>query len=337
MQVRTHLIERDSVQALEKIDRLFELHQIFRNRRTPVSIDRLCERMACSISTIRRAIRFLRDYLNAPLEYDRERNGWYYDRNQNDSYELPGLWFSQEELYALLVSHQLLVDLQPGLLSESITPLKARIESLLEQHNLSRPVLQDRIRILQLAARPSNLLNFKRIASSLFRGEQVKVLYHGRERDAVTERVISPQRLVYYRSNWYLDAWCHLKKNLRTFSLDRLHPVAEMGKTAKRVSPQTLDKTLGTSYGIFSGKPKYTAILHFTPGAARCVADEQWHPQQMGEVLSDGGYQLKIPYNDSRELVMDILKYGPDVVVKSPESLRKAVTERLKSAVEKYV
>lgn len=322
---------------MEKIDRIFEMHQIFKNRRTPIPFRRLCERMACSESTVRRTLRFLQDHLHAPLEYDRARNGWYYDLSQNTSYELPGLWFSPEELYALLVSHHLLANLQQGLLTEYISPLQARIETLLKQQNIQRPALQERIRILQIAARPSNIQSFRRLASSLLRGEQVKVLYHGREREGITERIISPQRLVYYRSNWYLDAWCHLKKGLRTFSLDRLHPVVEMGKKARRMSEKQLDTELGSSYGIFSGKPRHIAILHFTPSAARWVADEQWHPEQIGKTLSDGGYELKIPYNDPRELIMDILKYGPDVVVKSPKNLKDFIKDRLQKAVKLYV
>ncbi|MEN8205521.1 MAG: YafY family protein [Pseudomonadota bacterium] len=321
---------------MEKIDRIFVLHKILSNRRTPVSIERLCDRLECSDSTARRTLRFLRDRLSAPLEYDQALNGWYYDRHQNDSFELPGFWFSPEELYALLVSHHLLTTLQPGLLAEHIAPIKARIERLLEQQNIQRPAIHERIRILQMAARPSDIQNFRKLASSLLRGEQVKVLYHGRERDKTTERIISPQRLVYYRSNWYLDAWCHMKNGLRTFALDRMHPVIEMGKKAKRLSQKELDQQLASSYGIFSGQPKHTAVLHFSPSAARWVADEQWHPQQSGEVLSDGSYELRIPYNDPRELMMDILKYGPDVVVKSPKSLQNAVTKRLKNAAEQY-
>ena len=321
---------------MEKFDRIFELHQILRNRRTPVSMSQLCERMECSDSTARRVVHFLRDRLKAPLVYNRERNGWQYDLQSGEVYELPGLWFSPEELYALLVSHQLLDDLQPGFLSEHIKPLQTRIEHLLGQQRIPRPQLQERVRILQMASRPSDIKNFRRLASSLLRGERVRVIYHGRQRDATTEREISPQRLVYYRSNWYLDAWCHLKKGLRTFSLDRLHPSIEVGKKAKRIKPEVLDEQLGTAYGIFSGTPKHTAVLHFTPGAARWVADENWHPQQTSEVLEDGSYLLKIPYNDPRELMMDILKYGEEVEVKSPNALRNVVAARLKNAVKRY-
>lgn len=69
---------------------------------------------------------------------------------------------------------------------------------------------------------------------------------------------------------------------------------------------------------------------------SRWVADEQWHPQQAGRFLEDGRYELRVPYSDPRELVMDILKHGPDVEVMAPSELRAAVADRLRAASGQY-
>lgn len=50
----------------------------------------------------------------------------------------------------------------------------------------------------------------------------MRIRYHSRSKDERTERVVSPQRLIYYRDNWYLDAWDHLREALRSFSIDRI-------------------------------------------------------------------------------------------------------------------
>lgn len=292
--------------------------------------------MECSESTARRVLGALRDKLGAPIEYDRERNGYFYDQNHSQTFELPGLWFNAEELHALLMSYNLLDQLQPDVLSSHIQPLKQRIENILLHQRAGSPEIAKRIRIFQLAARPTDLDHFRRIASAVVKRSQMRILYHGRERDQTTERTISPQRLVYYRSNWYLDAWCHLRKSLRTFSLDRLSPVETLQLTAREISDKTLDDHYAHTYGIFAGSPKHTAVLRFSPSASRWVADEHWHPDQQGEVLSNGGYELRIPYGDARELVMDILKYGPDVEVISPDVLRKLVSEKLREALKNY-
>ena len=84
-----------------------------------------------------------------------------------------------------------------------------------------------------------------------------------------------------------------------------------------------LDAHYATSYGIFSGKPKAKAILRFTPERARWVRTEGWHRDQIGEVLPDGGFRLTVPYADERELLMDILRHGSQVIVEAPAALKK--------------
>ncbi len=142
---------------------------------------------------------------------------------------------------------------------------------------------------------------------------------------------------MHYRGNWYLDAWCHSKEALRSFAVDRIRKSAPIDEAALNIGEAELNEYFATSYGIFGGKPVHTAVLRFSSQATRWVADEQWHPDQQGIWLGDGGYELRIPYGDPRELIMDILKYGFEVEVVAPDGLRREVAERLKRAAEKYI
>lgn len=321
---------------MDRFDRVFELHKILSGRRTPISRRDLEDRMECSRATVARAIEFLRDRLHAPVEYDHQRNGYVYRRGEDGPWELPGLWFNAAELHALLTSHELLSRVQPGILDEALRPAMNRIEELLSQRRLGARNLVNRVRILQMAPRPVDVHQFRRIADALAERRRLHLFYHGRARDELSERDISPQRLVYYRDNWYLDAWCHWRDGLRTFSLDRLHVVDVLDARADDVAQGELDRILGSSYGIFAGEPRHTAVLRFSAAAARWVADEQWHPDQQSRIFSDGGMGLRVPYADPRELMQDILRYGPEVEVVEPATLRRAVAERLQQAVQNY-
>jgi predicted DNA-binding transcriptional regulator YafY len=84
-----------------------------------------------------------------------------------------------------------------------------------------------------------------------------------------------------------------------------------------------------------SVKREVAGICLGLPGA-RWVADERWHPQQHGRLLPDGRYRLEIPYHRADELILDILRYGPDVEVLAPADLRQAVAERLQRAAAIY-
>src|SRR5690606_15851056 len=135
-------------------------------------------------------------------------------------YELPGLWFSPQEAQALLTMHQLLESLQPSLLGAHVQPLLARITALLSTGDRSAAEVRRRIRIINFAARRLEPRCFEVAAAAVLQRRRLAMAYHNRARDERTERTVSPQRLVFYRNNWYLDAWCHLRRGLRSFSLD---------------------------------------------------------------------------------------------------------------------
>lgn len=316
--------------------KLQALMRRLKSRRQPQSITMLAEALECSQRNVKDIIRQLRDDHLVPIIYSREVNGYYLEKHYGESFELNEVWFSPAELHALMTSYHLLASIQPGWLDEYIEPLKDKIQHLLHNASQDFEQLQQRVRVLQTAARPTNLDDLRKISDALLSRKRLYVIYHGRERDKNTDREISPQRLVYYRSNWYLDAWCHQKNELRMFSIDRLHPAQVLEEEALDVNETALNEHYATAYGIFAGTPTKMAKLRFSAEAAKWVADEQWHPQEESRVMKDGRYELKVPYRDTRELMMDILKYGAEVEVVSPKSLRDAVVQKVKEMVEMY-
>lgn len=318
-------------------ERLYRIENLLRARRG-VSLRALCEECGVARATLNRDLALLRDRLNAPIVYDKALRGYRLDGPApgRSQHELPGLWFSSRELHALLTFHHFLEHLEPGLLSEHIAPLRQRIEKLLEQGDQSLKEIARRIRILPLASRHAEPAAFQQAAHALLTRQRLAFLYAGRGRGGdPASRTVSPQRLVHYRDNWYLDAWDHGKRALRTFAVERIHEPRVLDQHAKDISEQRLNRHFTESYGIFAGKPRHKALLRFTPERARWVADEHWHPQQKGR-MENGHYLLEIPYSDDRELILDILKYGPDVEVMAPATLRRAVAGKLRAAAKRY-
>jgi len=322
---------------LDKFDRIYELHKILSARRTPIPRDELMERLGnCSAPTFYRLIRFVRDELNAPIEWHEDLQGYYYRRDADGgTYELPGLWFNAGELQALIVFDRLLENIEPGLLGEHLAPLARRVTELLKHKRLGLGEATRRVRLLGMASRPLGKW-FHVLAGATLQRKRLHLVYHGRGRDEVTDRVVSPQRLVHYRDSWYLDAWCHTRKALRSFAVDRIKSANELQDAADSRAEEELDEHYATAYGIFAGKANKTAVLRFSPTIARWVSDERWHPEQIGQFMTDGRYELSFPYRDDRELLMDILKYGPELEVVGPNALRIAVAERLRLAVDQY-
>jgi proteasome accessory factor C len=320
---------------MAKFDEIYRLHQLLNGRRTGISRQALIEQHGFARSTLTRLIAALRDKLNAPIINDPDRGGYRYDTAEGH-HHLPGLWFTSDELHALITLDRLLQTLQPGLLDEHLRPLLEKVNQILHTEHLGSGEAQKRIRILSMAARAQHLHQFQTVAGAVLQRKRLTIHYYNRDRDETSQREVSPQRLTHYRDNWYLDAWCHEKKGLRIFAVECIRQADALNKLAKAVPESTLNKVLGSAYGIFAGQPTATAVLRFTAKRARWVADETWHPKQQSRWLDDRRYELRIPYSNDKELIMDILKYGADVEVVGPEALREAVKNQLDSARNQY-
>ncbi len=321
---------------MSKVERLYHLHNILNQRRTPISRQALMERLECSQATLYRLVGELRDFLGGPIEQDPDTRGYYYDRSYEQPFELPGIWISPGELQALLAARQVLANVQPGLLEGELESLQGRITSLLQQKGIEAEGGDSRIHIQHIAGRAVPARMFQDILAALIQRQRLNVRYHGRRRDAESERMISPQRLTQYRNSWYLDAWCHQAGGLRSFALERIREQTLLDEPAKEITAEVLSAHFDQSYGIFSGPADHLAELRFTPETARWIADEIWHPDQQGQFEEDGFWLLKLPFSNPRELLMDILRYGADVEVLAPDFLRDAVAAEAKKTAQIY-
>ena len=321
---------------MSKVERLYHLHNILNQRRTPISRQELMERLECSQATLYRLIAELRDFLGAPIEQDPENRGFYYDRSYDQPFDLPGIWISPGELQALLTARQVLSNVQPGLLEGELASLQGRITSLLRQKGIEAEGGASRIHIQHVAGRAVPARMFQDVLGALIRRQRLKIRYHGRRRDEVSERTVSPQRLTQYRNSWYLDAWCHEARGLRSFALERIREQEVVDEPAREISKKDLVAHFDRSYGIFSGPAEHSAELRFTPEMSRWISDEVWHADQQGAFDEHGCWRLKVPFSNARELVMDILRYGPDVEVIGPDFLRQQVADAAARTAAQY-
>jgi len=321
---------------VERLERFYRIDRLLKER-APVPFAALMQTLEVSRATLKRDLDYMRDRFNAPIEYDRAAHGYRFGaRRAGPRYELPGLWFSADEAHALLTMRQLLVEVEPGLLGPHIEPMLARLRAILGTGEHSWTEIERRIRILQPGRRGGRGDQFGVVATALLRRRRLHLRHYHRARDLETEREVSPQRLVYYRDNWYLDAWCHLRKDLRSFAVDAIRAAVLLDTRAKEVARTELDAYLSSGYGIFAGRSVAWARLRFSAQAARWAAAQTWHPAQRGQAQADGSWLLEIPYADDRELTMDILRYGADVEVLGPPALRRGVAETLAQAAARY-
>ena len=319
---------------MDRTERFYKIEQLIRFRGC-VDRDTLLAELGVSLATLKRDLEYLRDRMDAPIVWDPFDRGYKLQPQAGDlaqtQHQLPGVWFSEREIHALLTMHQLIQGLdEGGVLARHLQPMLDKLHGLLGDGQRDAGELLKRVRIVSVARRPVSSQWFELFGDALVRRLQVRMQYRTRGREATTWRTVSPQRLTHYRSTWYLDAWCHTKEQLLRFALDAVKQAQVLDLRAKDIALKKVEAALDAGYGIFAGSKPQWATLVFSATAARWVSQEQWHPQQKSQWLDDGSYQLEVPYTNQTELVMDLLRHSGEVRVIAPPSLAQAVMSQLR-------
>jgi len=322
---------------MNNMERVYKIYNLL-NSRGVVSTDAFLQELDISLATFKRDLAFMKNNLNAPIEWDSYERGYKFGKQgPGPKFELHGMWFSQEETTALVTMNHLLASLdQGGLIGPHIAPLMTRIDAILGNGETTSKELRKRIKLISMGSRKNSSKYFADIGNALLKREMIQILFYTKDRDEVEEREVSPQRLIHYRENWYLDAYCHKREALRSFSLDGIRNVVLLNEKCKDISDKDMNEHFTKSYGIFSGGADKTAKLKFSPKSARWVSGESWHPEQRSHFEEDGSYILEFEYSQDPELIMDILKYGENIEVLEPLELKNKIKKLLTESLKKY-
>ena len=336
---------------MDRTERFYKIELLLRSRGC-VSFAALREELDVSPATLKRDLQYLRDRLAAPIVYDAFDNGYRFAENGAgaargaERHELPGLWFSENEIHALLTMHQLLAGLDDdGVLARHLQPLMDKLQGMLGADESAARELMRRVKVIGTARRRVPSRHFELLGGALLQRRRVELRYFKRSDRRESTREVSPQRLVNYRNTWYLDAWCHASEALRRFALDAMRGAVLLDTKARHVPLRELEAELDAGYGIYGGGAKVRwATLVFDADAAQWVANEEWHPQQKarwlepapGAASGERRYELQVPYSEPTELAMDILRHGDSVVVSGDKALASLIATRLRSAAARY-
>src|ERR1700712_4415664 len=230
---------------MDRTERFYKIELLLRSRGC-ISFAALLGELDVSPATLKRDLQYLRDRLSAPIVYDAFENGYRFAAATSNAsaarHELPGLWFSENEIHALLTMHQLVAGLDDdGVLARHLQPLMEKLQGMLGTDETAARELMRRGKVIGTARRGGPGRAFQLLGSALMQRRRLRLRYFKRSDRSTSEREVSPQRLVNYRSTWYLDAWCHASNALRRFALDAVREAALLDSKAKQVAVRELE------------------------------------------------------------------------------------------------
>ena len=305
------------------LERVFYFHQEILRNRYPNSRSLISE-FEISSATAKRDIAYLRDRLLAPLEFNSQRNGYYYSR---DDFQLP-FGDSPRIVFLLAVLNKLATETGLGDLSE-LRDLQQRLSSMISPRYES---IIDALYCEWIEVESINQDIFATIVESLGSQRLVELRYKpiGKQEGS---RKVAPQQLLNYQGRWYLRAYCTLRQEPRLFHLARVKDAVLTNEKIVPTMPIAQPDT--SSFGIFSSRSRYRAEILFTGIAAELVRQQHWHDDQQMK-MTEQGLILSLPTGDDRELIMKILQYGARAMVLSPPELAIKLREEIRAMAANY-
>ena len=321
---------------MDRHERITLLHHLFSTHKYGLTVARLLEETGSDRATLYRDLADLQYRHRAPLAHDGKKPRTYFYVNateEHGTFELPGLWLRAEQIYVLVLAGQMFGGSGAGcLVSEQLKGFQPHLAHIFGQYaeHFSR------IRVIRMHARQVADAVFRVVADALLRRRTLGFTYVGRDSGRSSVRRVSPQWLTHYRDNWYLEAWDEDAHGLRMFALECVAAPVTDAVRARDLDLKEWEGPHKPGYGLLSGPVTDTAILRFSVGAGRLVANECWHPDQQQRFLDDGRLELRVPYSQPHELIRDVMRYGADAEVLGPPDLRRQVIERHAAALANY-
>jgi predicted DNA-binding transcriptional regulator YafY len=279
----------------------------------------LAEKFECDKKTAQRAIDLMRDRLNAPLNYDAVKHGYIYTDN---SFELPRLQVSQEELLSILLAQNILSQSAGGTISALIKRFGKRLFVKMGNLGLDEQRMYEAFSAKWNEYAPVEGFVFQKVTKALLENQVLEFSYTSPRDQQTNHRAVEPHHLQHYMGSWTLIGFCRLRKGWRKFMLSRMTELTLTKEVFKPQPKSAWQNQLDGGFGIFQGGELTTVKLHFNPFRAAWIREQIWHPQQAITLLADGSLDMTFPVYKFYEVKMKILQFGGDVEVMEPLALR---------------
>lgn len=317
----------------QQLERIMHIDRQIRLGKYP-NADSLAEQLEVSRRVIFNDRAFLKERLDAPLEFDRAKGGWYYG---DKTWTLPSVMVTQGEMLAFLLSAELARTYSGTSLEE---PLRSALQKI--SQGLHGPVSLD-LNALQpvftVAAPPAQSVREQRLVELLGAIQErqcVKMRYYSAHRDARSIRTVHPHHLYNNNGDWYLIAYDPEKEEMRYFHVGRIEEMTVQSARFTRRASFRADEWLKQDFNVQRGKKAEGVRIRFSAKQAPYVRERKWHASQTLEELPEGGVVLSFTTTALKAVRRWVLQYGTQAEVLSPEELRQDVADEGRAIAKLY-
>ena len=309
------------------LDRMLRIHQMVQAADFP-NATRMAKELEVSTKSVHRDIEFMRDRLNLPIEFDHEKNGFYYTEEVS---AFPTVQITEGELFALIVAEKALQQYRGTSFEQPLmSAIRKMEESLPDTISLD---LAQAERTISFRTRAEPILDlgiFDALAKATAARQRLKLIYRKPGQAQLEERLIDPYHLANINGEWFLFAYDHLRKDIRTFVPARIKAVKPTGEIFARRQKFSPEQLLRDSFGVRSGQGKYKVVIRFGSWVADYIREKKWHDSQELHELKDGGVELHLELSSLQEVERWVLGWVGHATVLRPPELAQSVRDAAK-------
>ncbi len=310
---------------------MLRIHQALQSGRHPNATS-LAGELEVSSKSIHRDLEFMRDRLELPLAYDPAHKGYHYTQEVGN---FPTLQITEGELFALLVAEKALQQYRGTAFERPLlSAFKKMAASLPDTVSLNITEWEQTISFRTRAEPILNLEIFDALSKAAAHRAQLQLTYRKPGQRGAELRVVDPYHLANINGEWFLFAWCHLRKDIRTFVPARIQAVEATGQTFARPQKFSLEKRLRDSFGVQSGQGNFEVVLHFNELVADYIREKKWHESQVLRELPDGGLELRMKLSSLSEVERWVLGWAGNARVLQPPELAQNVAQAARKILQ---
>ncbi len=313
------------------LQRMMRIHQAIQSGKFP-NASSIAAELEVSPKSIHRDIEFMRDRMELPIEYDLVRHGYFYSGEVN---AFPTMQITEGELFALVVAEKALQQYRGTNFEKPLLSAIRKMEqSLPDTISLNLADWEQTISFRTSAEPILKLEIFDALGKATARRQQLEIKYRKPGQREAETRVVDPYHLGNINSEWFLFAYDHLRKDIRTFAPARIKSMKATGKTFEREHKFSLEKRLRDSFGVHSAQGSFEVTIRFNEMAADYIREKRWHDSQTLRELKNGGLELTMKLSSLREVERWVLTWGGNAVVVKPRELGDMVKAAAKNLLK---
>ena len=317
--------------ARPPLERMLQIHRAIQAGEYP-NATTLAKSLEVSSKSIQRDIDFMRDRLALPLEYHPLRYGYFYTEEVR---AFPSFQVTEGELFALLAAEKALQQYRGTPFERPLVSAFRKIsESLPDTVSINWADWDSTLSFRTTAEPLVDLAVLDRLSRAASKRRQLAIDYRKPGSKEVQQRIVDPYHIANVNGEWFLFAYCHLRKGIRTFAPIRMSQVRETGVIFRKNPTFSIEHELRNSFGIHSGTQSHVVRIRFAESVADYIREKRWHPSQKLKELSDGGVELTMKLSGLAEIQRWILGWGGKAVVLAPAELSNAIREAAKLLLE---